>query len=281
VECQGCGWLRQNPRPTVETIGYFYPADYINYIGAVEDEPSRWRQWDRRYGLIKRRRAIERLQPSGRILDVGCATGIFLHEMQQAGWDVAGVEPNQGAAAYAQERFGLPVHLGMLREAALPGESYDVVTLWDVLEHLHTPWADLVEAHRLLKPGGLIALRIPNLESGGRRWFGPAWLGWDLPRHLYFYPRQALAGALSDLGFEVEGFRCIAASYYAWVMSLQFYLADRYSPNARGPQRILRILRSYPARLGLAPVFWAVSQARLSAIITVFARKRSEDLVQA
>lgn len=281
VECQQCGWLRQNPRPTEATIGYYYPSDYINFIQAVEDEPNLWRQWDRRYGILKRRWAVERFQPGGRLLDVGCATGVFLHEMQRAGWDVVGVEPNRGAAEYAQQRFGLTVHTGTLRGAALPDDSFDAITLWDVLEHLHTPWADLMEAHRLLREGGLLVLRLPNLESLGRRWFGPTWLGWDLPRHLYFLPRHSMAAALSELGFRYEGSRSIAASYYAWVLSLQFYLEDRVPPPARWPQWVLRGMRSLPVRLALALPFWALSQARLASMITTFARKQVTAELQA
>jgi SAM-dependent methyltransferase len=256
-------------------MGFYYPADYINYIGAVEDEPTRWRQWDRRYEFVKRRRAIEHLQPRGRLLDVGCATGLFLHEMQQAGWEVVGVEPNLGAARYAQERFALPVEIGTLRNVRLTDESFDVVTLWDVLEHLHTPWQDLVQVRRLLKNNGLLVLSLPNLESLERRWFGPTWLGWDLPRHLYSFPRPALVSALAELGFHVEQIRCIAGSYHAWLLSLRFHWQERY-PQARWPKPALSALRCLPARFAAAPLFWAIGQARLASVITYFARRGGE-----
>lgn len=273
VQCPECGWIRQNPRPTAEAIGYYYPSDYINFIGAVEDEPGRLRQWDRRYGILKRRWAVETIKPRSRLLDVGCATGVFLHEMKRAGWEVMGIEPNEEAAAYARERFGLPVHVGALRTAQLPPSSFDVVTFWDVLEHLHTPWQDLVEANRLLAGGGLLVIRIPNLDSIGSRLFGPLWLGWDLPRHLYLFPMSALTRALSDLGFTVAARRCIATSHSAFALSLQFYLEARLSPSSPWADRIVRSGHSRASRVALAPLFWAISQARLSSIITVFARK--------
>lgn len=275
VQCLQCGWIRQNPRPTIETIGYYYPSCYVNFVPAIEDEPKPWRRWDRRYGILKRRWAVERLQPRGRLLDVGCATGIFLHEMQQAGWDVVGVEPNPEAADYAQKRFGLSVHVGLLRQVGLPGSSFDVITLWDVLEHLHTPWADLIEMHRLLRNKGLLVVRIPNLESPAARWFGPLWVGWDLPRHLYLFPRRALVAALSEIGFAVEGIRCISTSYSAFTLSLRFYLEDRYPPPKQWPQWILQCLGTMPIRLAVGPLFWIINQARLSSLITIFARKRA------
>ena len=274
VECLGCGWIRQNPRPTIESIDYYYPQNYENFIKAVEDEPTLLRRWDRRYGILKRRWAIERLQPKGRILDVGCATGIFLHEMQLSGWEVVGVEPSDFAAEYAQKRFGVPVHVGRLQDAQFPDGRFDVITLWDVLEHLHTPWADLRETHRLLKNGGVLVIRIPNMASPERRWFGPYWIGWDLPRHLYFFPRSPLVNALTEIGFVVERLRCIATSYASFLFSLQFLLEDRYPPPAGWPKRALQWGRSMPARLAVAPLFWALSQARLSSVITILARKQ-------
>lgn len=275
VRCLKCGWIRQNPRPTVETIGYYYPPNYANFICAIEDEPSLWRQWDRRYGVLKRRWEIERLKPKGRLLlDVGCATGIFLHEMHQAGWEVVGIEPDSNAAKYAQQRFGLQVYVGRLNQVGLPDASFNVITMWDVLEHLHTPWADLKEIYRLLTDGGWLVIRVPNLESLEARWFGPLWLGWDLPRHLYLFPRPALIAALSELGFVVKVSHSISTSYHAFMLSLQFYLLDRYPPPAHWPQRVLRLGHTMLARFVFAPFFWVISRAHLSSFITYFAQKR-------
>jgi SAM-dependent methyltransferase len=273
VACPRCGWLRQNPRPTAETLAFYYPEDYANFIPAIEDESRRWRRWDRRYGMLKRRWAVERLQPCGRLLDVGCATGAFLHEMQLSGWQAEGVEPNPGAASYARRRHGLEIYPGTLRAAGLPSGRFNVITLWDVLEHVPNPWADLVEAHRLLAGSGLLVLRVPNLESLEARWFGKYWLGWDLPRHLYFFPRQVLFADLTELGFRIERASCLATGHSAFMLDLKFYLDDRFPPPARLPGIVQRYGYSVPARLALAPFFWALGQVRASSMITVFARK--------
>ncbi len=276
VQCTHCNWIRQNPRPTIETIGYYYPPEYENFLPAIDDEPSRLRQWDRQYGILKRRWAVERFKPGGRILDIGCATGNFLHHMHGVGWDAIGVEPNILAAHYAQERFGLQIHIGTLRQLQFRSSSFDVITLWDVLEHLHTPWLDLQEAHRLLADDGVLVLRIPNMESPERRLFGPTWIGWDLPRHLYFFPQAELQSALQELGFYLEGSQCIATSYASFLFSLQFFLEDRIPPPARLPKRLVSLAHRMPMRLLAAPFFWALSQARLSSVITLFARKKSK-----
>lgn len=275
VECLRCGTIRQNPRPTAETIGYYYPPDYISFVRAVEDEPRPWNRWDRRYELLKRRRAVERLQPKGRLLDVGCSTGVFLHEMQRAGWDVVGIEPSAYASEYAQRRFDLQVHVGTLQEAGLPSAAFDVITLWDVLEHLHSPWRDLQLLHCALKAGGLLVVQFPNLESLDARWFGPRWIGWDLPRHLYFFPYRLLASALCELGLVVEGSRCIAGSQSAFLLSLRIHFTDRHHQAMHWPDLVLRVGHTMASRLLLAPFFWIVSKVHLSSVVTLFARKRS------
>lgn len=273
VQCSQCGWIRQNPRPKFESIGYYYPSDYPNFTGAIEKETNIWRRWDRRYGMLKRRWMVERLQPKGRLLDVGCATGVFLNEMRNAGWDVMGIEPNHEAAKYAREHFGIPVYTETLCKIGLPGASFDAITMWDVLEHLHTPWLDLMEASRLLRKGGLLVIRIPNLESLDARLFGPFWVGWDLPRHLYLFPRKALISALEQLGLRIEAIRCFATSHAAFVISLQFYLENRYPRFARRPHLVQRVGSMMPIRLIFGPFFWISDRALLSSLITFFARK--------
>lgn len=273
VECPNCGWIRQNPRPTHDTIGYYYPEDYVNFVAAIEDEPTQLKHWDRRYGMIKRRRVIERLHPAkGRLLDVGCGTGSFLREMQCAGWDTVGVEPAPKAAAYTQQRFAIPVHTGTLREAHLPEASFDVITLWDVLEHLHTPWDDLQEIARLLAPGGLLVLRHPNLNSLGKRIFGTLWLGWDQPRHLYLYPHSVLAKSLAQLNFEIADVRCIAGAYPNFMMSVRISLNSKF-PRARWTSWLTKLSNSLPVRLVTWPLFWLIGKLRLADNYTLFARK--------
>lgn len=273
VRCTQCGWIRQNPRPTRETIGAYYPADYEPFIKAIDDEPF-LRRWDRRYGMIKRCRAIEKHQRSGRLLDVGCATGNFLNEMRRRGrWEVFGIEPEGAAASYAIQRFGHQVHIGTLADADLPSGSFDVITMWNVLEHLHTPWADLLRVRDLLRTGGLFVFSIPNLESIEARVFGPLWLGWDLPRHLYLFPRKSLIKSLAEIGLMVQDVKCLSGSQDAAVVSLQMYLEAKLGRASLWPRRVVPLCRTLPARLLTAPLFWAMNRANQASIITLFARK--------
>jgi SAM-dependent methyltransferase len=275
VRCAGCGWIRQNPRPTRETIDVYYPRDYEPFIRPIDDE-SLLRRWDRRYGMIKRCRAIVSYQMSGRLLDVGCATGNFLHEMRRrGGWDVYGVEPNLEAAAYAVQRFGHQVHVGTLADASYAAGSFDVITMWNVLEHLHRPWDDLLRVRDLLRHGGLFVFSVPNLEGVEARIYGPAWLGWDLPRHLYLFPRKDLVKSLAEIGMVVDQIKCLSGSQDASVVSLQLYLEARLSKASRWPQWLARLCRTLPSRAVMAPAFWLLNRQNQASIITYFARKSS------
>jgi 2-polyprenyl-3-methyl-5-hydroxy-6-metoxy-1,4-benzoquinol methylase len=175
--CRQCDLIYLSPRPTEQSILRYYPERYSSYHRPVEDERFPLMRWMRRRKLKTRRRALERHAGTrpGRILDVGCATGLFLHEMEQAGWQTAGVEPVESAAAFARERFGLHVFNGMLAAAPYPPGTFDVVTFWDVLEHTFAPAEEIGRAARLLRPGGLLAISVPNWASWERRWFGPHW----------------------------------------------------------------------------------------------------------
>ena len=92
VQCRQCGLIYLNPRPVPAEIGRYYPADYHPYVAPVRAAKQRISRWDARYGLYKRLRAVAALQPKGRLLDVGCATGAFIAFARNYGWDVYGVE---------------------------------------------------------------------------------------------------------------------------------------------------------------------------------------------
>jgi SAM-dependent methyltransferase len=252
VACGRCGHLYQNPRPTVEAIGRHYPADYLSFQPAVAAIASPLRRLELRGYYDRRRRMVERAAPGrGRFLDVGCATGNFLDTMRRAGWQVQGVEPDEAAAAYARERLGLPVFTGRLEQAALPAGAFDAATLWDVLEHVHAPRAVLAELARIIRPGGVLLLALPNPDSLEARLLGPHWVGWDLPRHLNLFRPRALRALLAESGFVVERTSAPVHGYAGLVMSLQ----QRARARGGDPERLGRLLRLPPLRL-LAALYY-------------------------
>ena len=274
VRCQQCGLIRQNPRLAWESLKTYYGEDYNPYQGIIEKEPSRLRRMDRRYGMWKRIRAIERHQPSGRLLDVGCGTGIFLAEIQRTGrWDLMAVEPSPDAAAYVQRELKIPVVPRRFSEADLPSGGFDVITLWNVLEHLDHPIQDLRRAASLLRKGGWLVLSLPNVESLEAKVLSKYWIGWDLPRHLYLFPQVQLDTILREIGLETRDKQCIAGSHASFGLSLEFWLNGTGRRRNKLLTAMVRAYQSLPARLLTVLPFYLLNQLRLSSVITIFAQK--------
>jgi 2-polyprenyl-3-methyl-5-hydroxy-6-metoxy-1,4-benzoquinol methylase len=174
---------------------------------------------------VIKRRFVEAYTRNGRLLDVGCATGTFIGHMAARGWEVEGVEVSSEAAQLARDRHGVHVHTGRLAEADIAPGSTDVVTLWDVIEHVHNPPAELAHIRELLVRDGLLVLTVPNLASWDRRLFGVHWIGWDLPRHLYGFPATTLERMVAEAGFRLVERRCILSGVGAFVLSYRNWAA--------------------------------------------------------
>lgn len=138
----------------------------------------------------------------GKILDVGFGRPLDLEIFQRRGWKAYGTQIVAHTVRVAQQH-GLKAFLGELPDAKYPASSFDVVTIWHVLEHLHAPGTYLAEAHRILKPGGKLIVEVPNISSPIARWFGCNWLGLDLPHHIYHFTPAALGRLLHQHGFRV------------------------------------------------------------------------------
>ncbi len=274
VECKQCSLIYLNPRPIPSEIGIYYPAtNYHPYLPAIDDEPSWFRRLDRRFGLYKRCQEVSRrVKITGDLLDVGCATGIFLEGMRQRGWQVKGVELNAEVAQYARQRLKLDVLAGSLEEAHYPTACFDLVTLWDVLEHVYDPKETLQEIARLLRPGGWLVFSLPDPDCIEARWLGPYWAGWDMPRHLQLFRRNVLQRLLMETGFEIMDRSYFTGRYGALMISLQFWSAERLA-NPALRQIFMRLVRSLPARLLSLPYYAIADRLAQSTIVTIFARK--------
>lgn len=140
----------------------------------------------------------------GRLLDVGAATGFFVEQAIAAGWNAEGIEFSPWAARYAREVVGVPVREGTLEGAGFEAAAFDVVTMWEVIEHLPDPREVLNEIRRVLAPGGMLYLSTPDAGSAVARGLGKRWLGWKkIPEHLFYFDRPSLTQLLTSCGFEV------------------------------------------------------------------------------
>ncbi len=274
VRCNHCGLVYLNPRPVPEQLADLYAGEYDQYNLALREEKP-LRRLDRGYGLRKRCRAILRHKRSGHLLDVGCATGDFLETMRTyPGWQVSGVELSEVASQYARERLGLDVRTGTLQAAGYAPESFDAITLWNVIEHLTDPAAELREMNRLLRPGGLLVFTTPNLGSLDARVFGRYWIGYELPRHFYVFSRDTVNKLLAATGFRLVETRALYGSYAAAMTSLSFWLRDGRL-SGRALAWVERALFFRPLRLALAPYFFIADRLLLTSGPTFIAVKAS------
>ncbi|MBI3154355.1 MAG: class I SAM-dependent methyltransferase [Burkholderiales bacterium] len=193
--CLGCGLQFVWPTPTAQELSDHYARNYA--VSLERYAAARERN-------IARIAELERWRPErGRLLEVGAAYGHSLALARDMGWDVAGVELSGAAAAYAREHFGLEVFGSDLGEAPLEPGSFDAAILWHVLEHSRDPKAQILRLASLLRPGGVLGIRVPNAESFGSRVAGVWWPWMCPPTHLWFFSRSTLPRLLRDCGFEV------------------------------------------------------------------------------
>jgi len=189
--CARCGLAYLDPPPDRATLSRHYPDTYYGPPSEADPFCYRWRC-----------REIESVVPKGRLLDVGCGNGGFLAHMARRGWEVEGMDVSPRAVEVARSALGDRVRRAeWLDEAGFSQRHYDVVTLFEVLEHASDPRSYLIETHRLLKPGGLCFISVPNFSSWERLLFGPRWCGLDAPRHLFQFTPSTLRTLLARAGF--------------------------------------------------------------------------------
>ena len=211
VKCRTCGLMRTNPRPTQETIGFYYPEDYRPFITTrVTGQPAPPSRLDRDglwRGRVKKllKYDAKALPPAdcGRLLELGCASGSFLERMQQAGWEVEGIEASATAAQAAREA-GYDVQNSTLEAAQDPEKLYDLIIGWMVLGHLHEPVDSLTTLRKWCDRNGWLVLSIPDAGSLEFTLFRDRWYALHLPCHLYHFSRNTLKKMLESTGWKVE-----------------------------------------------------------------------------
>ncbi len=275
-ECENCGLLYQHPQlPWSQLAEYYVGPEYDSYATVLQDEASPLSRSIKRLGFIKQRRYIEQFCPSGSLVDVGCGSGLFLEEMQLSGrWQLSGVEPTISQGEYVRQRLNIPVQLAPLEEVDIPPNSQDIVTMWNVLEHLADPSQAFSKCWEMLKPGGHFIFAIPSPESIGRQVFGPYWVGWELPRHLFAFPQKALTQKLNASGFQVVDRACFMITYFTFGNSLKFWL-QTWSPNYRPIANLIERLYYSPiGRILFAPIQLVLEGSKKASVVTWAVQKQ-------
>lgn len=255
-QCQHCKSAYLNPRPDVKSIHKAYGTYYTHEISSKEkplsDKASLIRKLRRQlangyynyhhgtnrqpstrlgawlllcYPKFRKQanaqfRYLEKPRPGQKLLDVGCGNGDYLVVAAEAGWKVKGVEPDHKALEVARSR-GLEVVQGSLDEIAQTGELFDVITMSHVIEHVHCPVHFVKKAYDCLKPGGILYIDTPNIESFGAEKFGRNWRGIETPRHLVLLSKSGLQNILDQASFTRTSF--ISRSIVRKMMALRSY----------------------------------------------------------
>lgn len=205
--CSACGLVWVSPRRTPEGLRELYGDGYwcsdspktVGYGDYREDEELYLRTFRRRMRFV-----LRHVRPGGRALDVGAAAGYFMKAAQERGFDVSGVELSAEIAAHGRERWGLDVFVGTLESAPFEPASFDLITMWDVVEHIPDPASLLRRARELVKPNGALVIETQNVDSAFARLLGRRWHHYKHAEHLYHFNRHTIAGLLDAAGFRVD-----------------------------------------------------------------------------
>jgi 2-polyprenyl-3-methyl-5-hydroxy-6-metoxy-1,4-benzoquinol methylase len=190
VRCLNCSMVFVNPRPGLEEMRMFYPPEFYD----VNLPPEKLLV--EKQGSLQARAELLAGLARGKLLDIGCGKGEFLFWMRKAGWDVQGLE----FSLTAPNVFDMPIYYGQLESAPLKERSFDAITMWAVLEHIHNPIPTLSRLADLLKPGGRAFVLVPNFRSLPARIMRHD----DVPRHLLMFTPSTLSKAASAAGLRIR-----------------------------------------------------------------------------
>jgi SAM-dependent methyltransferase len=266
LRCRNCGLLFRADLPTTEELPRLYEADYFRseersaggqgYADYVAEEELHRLNARRRLSLL------EGSVHPGRLLDVGCAAGFFLDEARHKGWNVTGVELSPEMASWASDKVGIDdVIRGPFSGQEWPEAAFDCVTMWDYIEHTLDPVSELRLVHRILRPGGVLALSTGDAGSFVARASSRRWHLLTPRHHNYFFTRRSLSLALERAGFTVLAVRYLAARY-----------SVRYLVHKLRTFSDLRPLRRLERGLGESRLGAVAVPVNLRDIVTVVAR---------
>lgn len=237
VACRACTLVRVDPMPSADAAAAQYDDAYFRDASRGYDDYARDDDVFRA-AFRQRLETVRRVGGQGRLLDVGCATGGALLEAKALGFTPAGIEPASGTARRAAERSGCPVHAGTLDDALLAAASYDVITAFDVLEHLTVLGPTLRRLRWAVAPHGLLAVTVPDFgglwaRASGARW--PFLTPWE---HLLYFTRRSLRHALCHAGFRRVTFHPATTPVSLGTLAAKTPLPARWVPagwEGRGP----------------------------------------------
>ncbi len=226
-------YLETTPKPSVEALpGYYKSEDYISHTNSKRNILEKVYHQVREISLKKKLKLIESFQSENKtLLDIGCGTGAFLKVAKNNDWSVSGVEPDEDARAIANSITENAVY-NTEKLSEFKNQSFDVITLWHVLEHLPNLEAEVVLFKRLLKPGGTLIIAVPNYKSYDAGYYKNFWAAYDVPRHLWHFSQTAIKRLFQKESMKVV--KTLPMIFDAFYVSL---LSEKYKNKKMNPFR--------------------------------------------
>ena len=224
-QCAHCSFVFTQDIPSQDEIGKYYASqNYISHSSTQKGLVNNLYHRVRKFTLTSKRRLVSRETgvATGNLLDVGCGTGAFLDEMRSAGWKITGLEPDETARKNAASLFN--IHPQPSQDLfQLPDESFDAISMWHVLEHVHQLHEYVAQLSKLLKPGGRIFIAVPNYTSADADHYQRFWAAFDVPRHLYHFSPDSMKLLMNKHGLEVKKIKPMwFDSFYVSMLSEQY-----------------------------------------------------------
>lgn len=203
MKCKSCGFMFTQNIPRPEDIGRYYESsEYISHTGGHKSITDRLYSVARKVMLGRKASIIRKFSRKrrGSILDIGAGTGHFVCRMRDSGWEAVGVEVNETAREQALIINNVTLFRS-LKESAFPAETFDAVTLWHVLEHIHNPDEYLSSIADAVKPDGILVIALPNPLSADAVHYAEDWAAFDVPRHLWHFDSKSIDALALRAGF--------------------------------------------------------------------------------
>jgi len=206
TRCDNCSFLFTNPRPDSSEIGKYYQSDkYVSHAGKKEGLGIMYKIYDivRNYSIKQKLDLIKKYHNSGNLMDLGCGLGYFLDgAVKDKTYHCVGVDISEEAINYVKDTFGYKV----FNENELDTfevNSFDVITQWHVMEHVHSLNERMIQLYKLLKPDGTMFIAVPNSNSWDAKNYKEFWDGYDVPRHLYHFNQNSFKLLMEKHGFKI------------------------------------------------------------------------------
>jgi len=223
--CDNCDLKYTDEVPDQKAIGkYYQSSNYISHSDTKVGFINKMYHKVRTHTLKTKRKLVQKMtnKSEGKILDIGCGTGAFLNNMQQAGWQITGLEPDESAVKTANSLYNIspktPEEL-----FSLPANSFDAITMWHVLEHVHQLQEYIQKLKSLIKADGVIFIAVPNYQSYDAAVYGAHWAAYDVPRHLYHFSPKSMEKLVSLHGLKIKAHKPMwFDSFYVSMLSEKY-----------------------------------------------------------